>query len=187
MADVRSLTGVPPASAFSSSSGTPIVVDRDSGTGYVMKTDGSVVALAGGGGGGGAPANASYLTLATDATLTAERVLTAGAGVSFADAGAGSTLTVTNSLPARTVAASLAFGASFTDKAETVVTGQTWVTANTRISAQVLTPTGTDPDEMYLLDLRPVVSSISAGNGWTVTLYTQPEARGTYTVMCVGN
>jgi hypothetical protein len=186
MADVRSLTGVPPASAFSSSSGTPVVVDRDAGTAYVMKSDGTVVSI-GGGGGGGAPTNASYLTLGTDATLTAERVLTAGDGVSFVDTGAGGTLTVTNSLPARTVAASLAFGGSFTDKAETVVTGQTWVTANTRISAQVLTPSGTDPDEMYLLDLRPVISSLSVGNGWTVTLYTEPEARGTYTVMCVGN
>jgi hypothetical protein len=46
------------------------------------------------GGGGGAPATASYLTLGTDGTLTSERVLTAGTGITLTDAGAGSTLTV---------------------------------------------------------------------------------------------
>lgn len=43
---------------------------------------------------GGAPTNAQYVTLATDATLTNERVLTAGTGISLTDAGAGSTVTV---------------------------------------------------------------------------------------------
>jgi hypothetical protein len=50
----------------------------------------------GGGGGSGAPTNASYLTLASDASLSAERVLTAGSGIGFTDAGAGSTLTLAN-------------------------------------------------------------------------------------------
>jgi hypothetical protein len=50
----------------------------------------------GGGGGGGAPTNASYLTLSGNASLSAERVLTAGSGIGFTDAGAGSTLTVAN-------------------------------------------------------------------------------------------
>jgi hypothetical protein len=49
-----------------------------------------------GGGGGGAPTNASYLTLSGNASLSAERVLTAGSGIGFTDAGAGSTLTVAN-------------------------------------------------------------------------------------------
>ena len=48
----------------------------------------------GGGGGGGAPTTSQYVTLATDATLTNERVLTAGAGITLTDAGAGSTVTV---------------------------------------------------------------------------------------------
>lgn len=48
----------------------------------------------GAGGGGGAPTNSQYVTLATDATLTNERVLTAGTGISVTDAGAGSTVTV---------------------------------------------------------------------------------------------
>jgi hypothetical protein len=78
MADVRSLTGVPPASAFSNTNGTPIVVDRDAGIGYVMKSDGSVVALAGGGG-GGVPTSRTINTsapLAGGGDLTADRTLT---------------------------------------------------------------------------------------------------------------
>ncbi len=49
------------------------------------------------GGVGGAPSDAQYVTLATDATLTNERVLTAGTGITLTDAGAGSTVTVTAS------------------------------------------------------------------------------------------
>jgi hypothetical protein len=78
------------------------------------------------------------------------------------------------------------FGGSFTDKAQTVVSGQAWVTAASRITAQVLTPAGDDPDEMRLLDLRPVISDLVAGDGFTVTLYSEPEARGSYSVMCLG-
>lgn len=48
----------------------------------------------GGGGGGGAPTNASYVTLGPDATLTNERVLTAGAGITVTDGGAGGPVTV---------------------------------------------------------------------------------------------
>ena len=41
-----------------------------------------------------APTDAQYVTLATNATLSQERVLTAGTQMSFADGGAGSTLTL---------------------------------------------------------------------------------------------
>lgn len=47
-----------------------------------------------GGGGGGAPTTAQYLVLAADATLTNERVFTAGTGVSVTDGGAGGNYTV---------------------------------------------------------------------------------------------
>lgn len=43
---------------------------------------------------GGAPASAQYVVLTTDATLTDERVLTAGSGISISDGGAGSTVTI---------------------------------------------------------------------------------------------
>lgn len=42
----------------------------------------------------GAPTSAQYVTLATDATLTAERTLAVGGGLTLADGGAGSTVTV---------------------------------------------------------------------------------------------
>jgi hypothetical protein len=41
-----------------------------------------------------APTDATYLTLSLDATLSAERVLTAGEGIDFTDAGANGTLTI---------------------------------------------------------------------------------------------
>lgn len=84
------------------------------------------------------------------------------------------------------VTAACNFGASFTDKAQTVVTGQTWVTAGSEIVPSVLTPASIDPDEMYLLDIKPVISDLVAGVGFTVTLYSQPEATGSYDVMCIG-
>jgi hypothetical protein len=46
------------------------------------------------GGGGGAPANSQYVTLALDATLTNERVLTAGAGISITDGGPNGNVTI---------------------------------------------------------------------------------------------
>lgn len=49
---------------------------------------------AGGGGGGGAPTNSQYLTLATDATLTAERVLTPSTGLFATDGGANGNYTI---------------------------------------------------------------------------------------------
>lgn len=84
------------------------------------------------------------------------------------------------------VSASVDFGASFTDSARTVVTGQAWVEADSDIVGQVLTPSGTDPDEMRLLDMRVVISDIVAGVGFTVTVYCEAEAKGTYTVACIG-
>ena len=78
------------------------------------------------------------------------------------------------------------FGESFTDKAQTVVTGQAWVASDSEIVASILTPASVDPDEMYLLDIKPVISDLVAGVGFTVTLYSQPEATGSYDVMCIG-
>lgn len=55
---------------------------------------GSNVSPAPSGSGSGAPTDATYVTLTTNATLTNERVLTAGSGITVTDAGAGSTVTV---------------------------------------------------------------------------------------------
>ena len=61
---------------------------------YLKRSGATIVSDAGGGGGGGAPTGATYVTLTTNGSLTNERVLTAGSGVSITDAGAGSTVTV---------------------------------------------------------------------------------------------
>ena len=47
-----------------------------------------------GGGGGGAPANAEYVVMSLDATLTDERVLTAGTGIALVDGGANAPVTL---------------------------------------------------------------------------------------------
>lgn len=47
-----------------------------------------------GGGGGGAPTGAAYVTLSLSGSLSDERVLTAGTGISFTDNGANGTLVI---------------------------------------------------------------------------------------------
>lgn len=78
------------------------------------------------------------------------------------------------------------FGSSFTDKAQVVVTGLSWVTTSSEITCQILCPTTSDPDEMYMLNIKPVVSSLVDSTGFTLTLYSEQEAKGIYKVMCVG-
>ena len=78
------------------------------------------------------------------------------------------------------------FGSSFTDKAQVVVTGLSWVTTTSEITCQVLCPTTSDPDELYMLNIRPVISSLVNATGFTLTLYSEQEAKGIYKVMCVG-
>jgi hypothetical protein len=60
---------------------------------YLKKSDGTTTEV-GSGSGGGAPTDAQYVTLATNASLSDERVLTAGTGITLTDGGAGSTATI---------------------------------------------------------------------------------------------
>lgn len=68
----------------------------------LVSLDARVTTLEGGGGGGGAPSNATFVVMSLDGTLTAERVLTAGTGISITDGGAGGNVTIaaTSSGPA---------------------------------------------------------------------------------------
>lgn len=97
-----------------------------------------------------------------------------------------SSLPSSSSTGVESVIATVDFGATFTDKASTVVTGETWVTATSCIAPQVLTASGVDPDEMYLLGMEVEISDLVVGDGFTVTVYSQAEAKGTYNVMCLG-
>lgn len=66
----------------------------DAGTTKLYFKIGSTESQVGTPSSGGAPDDATYVTLSTNATLTSERVLTAGLGITITDAGAGSTITV---------------------------------------------------------------------------------------------
>jgi hypothetical protein len=75
-------------------SGEGVFYEKNDGKIYFKNDAGTEYDLTSGGGGSGAPTDAQYVTLATDGDLSAERVLTAGTGISLTDAGANSTITV---------------------------------------------------------------------------------------------
>lgn len=54
----------------------------------------------------GAPVGASYVAIATDATLTNERVLTAGSNITISDGGAGNPVTIAASIPSQGISQS---------------------------------------------------------------------------------
>ncbi len=90
-AELIVMTGDPASAAVAAAEGS-IALQRDAGGGELLwekrgplDTDWYQPAAGGGGGGGGAPTNAQYITAAPDATLTAERVLTAVAGQTAID------------------------------------------------------------------------------------------------------
>jgi hypothetical protein len=83
------------------------------------------------------------------------------------------------------VAATVDFGASFTHFAQIVVTGQAWVTAASDIVATPLATAG-GAEETALLAFSPVISDLVDGVGFTLSVYTPIEAKGTYTFSCIG-
>jgi len=96
--------------------------------------------LTGGGGSGGAPTDAEYVVMALNGTLTNERVLTAGTGISLTDGGAGSTATITNTGVTSNVAGtgisvSSATGASTLSLATTAVTAGSYTNTDLTVDA----------------------------------------------------
>lgn len=75
------------------------------------------------------------------------------------------------------------FGASFTHFTQTVVTGQTWVTALSKINP---IPTGTNPTELAVLQFSCAITDLVVGDGFTLSVYTPAKAKGTYTFNCIG-
>ena len=101
---VKRGSGVPAAAACDSASEVGRVYARSdaqavASTLYVCSQTGAGTyawELVQGGGGGGAPTNASYLTMGSDGTLTAERALAAGTGLTLTDGGANGNATLAN-------------------------------------------------------------------------------------------
>ena len=92
------------------------------------------------GGGGGAPTNAEYVVLSTDGTLTNERVLTAGSGISVTDGGAGGAVTIAaTGTSAPTGASYLTLGTDATLTAERVLTAGTGITLTDAGAGSTLT------------------------------------------------
>mgnify|MGYP003655706637 CR=1 FL=1 len=83
-------------SVFITSSGTSLSASNSiSASAFIG--DGSELTNLPGGGGGGAPTDAQYVVLATNGSLSQERVLTAGDGIALVDAGANGAITVSAS------------------------------------------------------------------------------------------
>ena len=188
----------------------------DTDLGYEVFYDGATwVGGSGGGGGSGTVTSVGLTAPAAGITVSGSPITTAGsftlalandlaaleglASTGYAKRTGVSTwatsatipysdLTGTPTIPAATnsVTVTVDFGASFTDRATLVVTGQTWVAADSEIVVSSKVPAGVDPDELYLIDFRWYVSDLVAGTGFTLTVYSSPEARGTYDFMCIG-
>ena len=77
------------------------------------------------------------------------------------------------------------FGASFNQWAQTVVTGQDWVTADSKIIPTIRPAAGKEM-ETVLFNFRPVISNVVAGVGFTLSVFTDVRAKGQYTFDCIG-
>lgn len=78
------------------------------------------------------------------------------------------------------------FGATFTDRADTVVTGLSWLTSDHVLTPVVRPAPGVDVDEIRLLDLRPTITDVVPSVGFTLVVTSTPEARGQYTFLVAG-
>ena len=133
-----------------------------------------------GGGGGGAPTDAEYVTLATDATLTNERVLTAGAGVSLTDAGAGSTATIANTGVTSNVAGT---GITVTGATGTSQIAVSSIITDLLLAEYVTLATDTGLQNERVLTAGTGISITDAGAGSTVTIAATGGGGGTNNVI----
>lgn len=107
----------------------------------------------------GAPQNATYLVLSADSTLTNERILTAGTGITFVDGGAGSTLTINGSATAPDASTSvkgivqLAGDLGGTAASPSVLKINTTSVSAGSTSGQVLRATGTNTASFGAINL----------------------------------
>lgn len=83
-----------PATQIQESSGPTTLTLGAVADGEVLTRVGTTLVGAAAGGGGGAPVGASYVVIGLDATLSADRKLTAGTGVTLTDGGANGNATI---------------------------------------------------------------------------------------------
>jgi hypothetical protein len=141
------------------------------------------------GGGGGAPTNASYVVLGSNVTLTNERTLTAGTGITLTDGGAGGNLTIASSGGSgNAVTTVIDFGTGKGDHStSTVVTGQTWVTGGSNIVTSIIDYVGENSAEDASIEgITIAVGDIVAGTGFTVYASSPFGSVGKYQVSCMG-
>jgi hypothetical protein len=118
---------------------------------------------------------------ASNDTLT----IVAGTNITITTNAGTDSLTINASGGGSSVSVVVDFGASFTHFAQTVVTGQTWVAAGSDITVTPLAAAGA-AEETALMAFSTAVSDIVAGTGFTLSVYTPVEAKGTYTFSCIG-
>lgn len=164
---------------------------------------------------GGAPIDAQYVTLSANSTLTNERVLTAGSGVTLTDGGPGTTITVAQSTldpsPAGTYSAATVtvdalgrvtaassgglnsatatvdFGTKEQHEASVTVSAA-WVGASTRL---IVTPLATataehDPDDYAAEGVSAVIQNVTAGVGFDVVAFANDTTFGQYNFNVIG-
>jgi len=149
--------------------------------GDTLQWNGSAYVWAAGGGGGGAPTTATYVTLSTDATLTNERVLTAGSGITITDNGAGNTVVIAATGSGGTFGQATATFSGGADSVKVTVS-DAGVTAASKI-VPTIALVGRDVDEMELAPVVVAVGSISAGVGFDLIVVSlDGDAEGAYTV-----
>lgn len=133
-----------PVPVFEGAGADGLVPDPVSEGGLFLRDDGTWVA----GGGGGAPTGATYVTLTTDAGLTAERTLAVGAALSLVDGGANNPVTLDRAALTGDVTAGAGSNAT-TIAADAVTNAKAANMANGTYKARITAGTG-DPEDVSL-------------------------------------
>jgi len=152
-----------------------------------------------GGGGSGAPTDAEYVVMSLNGTLTNERVLAAGTGISLTDGGAGSNATIANTGVTSNVAGTGISVSAATGASTITNTGVTSLVAGTNITLSpgsgvgdvtvtAATPTGLAPnDASYLtLGLDGDLTNERVLTAGTGIAFTDTGANGTLTIEATG-
>lgn len=188
LGDVRQVSGTPVEADFTNAGGTPLVIDIASGTAYYMDAAGAVQSIAGGGG-GGAPSNATYIVQTANATLSAERVLTDTATITWDFGTAGQAkANFVGSAPASGTA-TLDFGGSASAEVDTasVTVADAGVAAGSEIALSLRYVATADhtADEALITPIHLVAGNISAGVGFDIKGYCPDQAWGKFSVAWV--